>query len=52
MTISRPRAHGMKTAYINRPTEYGVDQAADFAAESDWDAIVESVEELADRMGA
>jgi 2-haloacid dehalogenase len=44
------RSHGMRTAYINRPAEYGPNQSKDLAAESDWDVVVSSLTELADRM--
>ena len=49
--LEAARAEGMRTAYINRPTEYGVDQTVDFEATSDWDVIVDSVEGAADAMG-
>ena len=41
----------MRTGYINRPTEYGVDQTKDFKAESDWDIIADSAEDLAEALG-
>lgn len=44
------RSHGMRTAYVNRPAEYGPNQSKDLAAESDWDVVVSSLTELADRM--
>jgi len=47
--LARARALGLGTAFIGRPTEYGPHQIRDFAAEEDWDIIVGSVEELADR---
>jgi 2-haloacid dehalogenase len=40
----------MRTAYINRPTEYGIDQKADFKAASDWDIIADTVEGVADEL--
>lgn len=49
--LEAARAQGMRTAYINRPTEYGVDQKKDFEATSDWDIIADSVEGVADAMG-
>lgn len=49
--LEAARAEGMRTAYINRPTEYGVDQSKDFEATSDWDIITDSVEGVADAMG-
>lgn len=42
---------GMRTAYINRPTEYGVDQSCDFEATSDWDIIADSAEGVAEALG-
>ncbi|MDF3836637.1 haloacid dehalogenase type II [Cupriavidus basilensis] len=44
------RAYGMRTAYVNRPTEYGPRQSKDLAAESDWDVVAGSMTELADRL--
>ncbi len=49
--LEAAREQGMRTAYINRPTEYGVDQSVDFEATSDWDIITDSVEGVADAMG-
>lgn len=48
--LAAARAEGMQTAYINRPTEYGVDQRVDFAATSDWDIIASSLPDLADKL--
>lgn len=45
------RALGFRTAFIARPTEYGEKQSRDFKAEEDWDQVVDSMEELADRLG-
>lgn len=41
---------GFRTAYVNRPTEYGTRQTKDFGPESDWDYCVESLTELADSL--
>lgn len=49
--LEAARGEGMRTAYINRPTEYGVDQSKDFEATSDWDIISETVEGVAEAMG-
>ncbi len=49
--LEAARNEGMRTGYINRPTEYGVDQTVDFEATSDWDIIANSVEEVADALG-
>lgn len=48
--LEAARQQGMRTAYINRPTEYGVDQNVDFEATSDWDIIADSVEGVADAL--
>ena len=50
--LGAARSHGMLTAYINRPYEYGTDQTRDFNAEENWEVIAESIEELADIMEA
>ena len=42
---------GMRTAYVNRPTEYGPQQSQDFRADHAYDVIVESLTELADKLG-
>lgn len=49
--LEAARKQGLRTAYINRPYEYGVDQKKDFKADSDWDIICDTVEELATAMG-
>lgn len=49
--LAAARALGLRTAYVNRPYEYGADQAKDFEAESDWDVIADSIEDVADKMG-
>lgn len=49
--LEAAREEGMRTAYINRPTEYGVDQSKDFEATSDWDIIADTVEDVAEAMG-
>jgi 2-haloacid dehalogenase len=48
--LEAARKEGMRTAYINRPTEYGIDQKIDFEASSDWDIIADTVEEVADEL--
>jgi 2-haloacid dehalogenase len=48
--LGAARKEGMRTAYINRPTEYGIDQKADFKAASDWDIIADTVEGVADEL--
>ena len=44
-------ALGFKTAYINRPDEYGENQNTDLAAEARWDLVCASMTELADQLG-
>lgn len=46
------RACGLKTAFIARPYEHGAGQTTDLKAESDWDFIVNDLNELADAAGA
>ncbi|WP_419907821.1 haloacid dehalogenase type II [Hoeflea sp.] len=48
--LAAARGHGMRTAYINRPYEYGIDQSADFEASEDWDIVTDSVTGLADAL--
>jgi len=49
--LEAARKEGMRTAYINRPYEYGVDQVKDFEATSDWDIIADDMGGIADAMG-
>lgn len=49
--LKHARRHGLKTAFVARPTEYGPDQDADLAADDDWDIIADSIEGVADAMG-
>jgi 2-haloacid dehalogenase len=42
---------GMKTAYVNRPYEYGAKQGDDLKAEHDFTYITTSLEDLADQLG-
>jgi 2-haloacid dehalogenase len=49
--LEAARAQGMRTAYINRPTEYGPDQTKDFEATSDWDIITDHIGGIADALG-
>jgi 2-haloacid dehalogenase len=44
-------SHGMRTAYVNRPYEYGPDQTHDFEAAGDWDVVTDSIEGIADALG-
>jgi 2-haloacid dehalogenase len=49
--LDAARAEGMRTAYINRPTEYGPDQTKDFEATSDWDIVTDHIGGIADALG-
>jgi 2-haloacid dehalogenase len=44
------RSHGMRTGYVNRPTEFGPGQIKDIKAEDDWDIVVNSFTELANML--
>ena len=44
-------SHGLRTAYINRPTEYGPDQNRDTAATGEWDIITDHIEGIAEVLG-
>jgi len=46
--LTAARALGFRTAYINRPTEYGSRQTHDRGPTSDWDIAVESLAEFVD----
>jgi 2-haloacid dehalogenase len=41
---------GFRTAYVNRPTEYGPNQKRDFKAEHDFDVVADSFIDLADKL--
>ena len=43
--------HGMRTAFVLRPTEYGPKQVRDTEATGDWDHVVGGIDELAERLG-
>jgi 2-haloacid dehalogenase len=45
------RTHGMRTAFVPRPTEYGPSQKTDLKPEEDWDIIAEDFEALASALG-
>lgn len=46
------QSHGMQTAFVLRPTEYGPEQTRDTAPTGAWDHVVGDIGELADRLGA
>jgi len=49
--LQAARSLGFKTAYINRPYEYGNAQNSDLQAEQDWDIIGEYMTDIADALG-
>jgi 2-haloacid dehalogenase len=50
--LAAARKHGMKTAFVARPTEYGPRQTKDFKAEQEWDHVAEDFLELATKLSA
>ncbi|MGC2324779.1 MAG: haloacid dehalogenase type II [Terriglobales bacterium] len=50
--LEAARSHGYRTAFVARPAEYGPRKTSDTAAPGQWDYVVTSLEELAERMGA
>jgi 2-haloacid dehalogenase len=50
--LAAARSCGLRTAFVRRPSEHGPRQTTDLNAESDWDAVVDGFEELAERLGA
>lgn len=49
--LAAAQSHGMRTAYINRPYEYGVDQVNDFEATGEWDIVTDHIGGIADALG-
>jgi 2-haloacid dehalogenase len=45
--LAAARTHGMRTAFIPRPTEYGVGQTTDLRPEAAWEVVAKDVEDLA-----
>ena len=43
--------HGMKTACVSRPYEYGTEQSDDLEAEHEFTYVTTSLEDLADQLG-
>jgi 2-haloacid dehalogenase len=41
------RSHGMRTAFVPRPREYGPEQTSDLTPEEDWDVVLRDLGELA-----
>ncbi len=50
--LAAAQAHGLRTAFVARPTEYGPHQVKDTEATGPWDYVAGSIEELAERLGA
>ncbi len=50
--LANARKHGMKTAFVLRPTMFGPNQDTNLEAEDDWDIITDSIEGVAGALGA
>ena len=50
--LAAARSHGMRTAFVPRPTEYGPTQVSDLQPESDWDIVAKDMDDLARLLGA
>lgn len=46
--LAAARQCGLRTAFVRRPAEHGPGQATDLHPQQDWDAVVDSLDELAD----
>jgi len=49
--LSAARKLGFKTAYINRPYEYGAAQTTDLKAEQAWDIVGADMTDIAEALG-
>lgn len=49
--LAAAQALGFRTAFIQRPTEYGPDQRKDLEAEGDWDIVAGSMTGVAEALG-
>ena len=49
--LANARKHGMKTAFVCRPTMFGPQQDTNLEAEDDWDIVTDSIEGVAEAMG-
>jgi 2-haloacid dehalogenase len=49
--LQAAQSHGLKTAFVARPTEYGPLQKRDFEATGAWDIVAKDFGGIADRMG-
>jgi 2-haloacid dehalogenase len=48
--LAAARGCGLRTAFLPRPTEHGRRQTTDLAPEEDWDAVADSLEDLASQL--
>jgi 2-haloacid dehalogenase len=48
--LAAAQSHGLRTAFVARPTEYGPHQKVDFEATGPWDFVVKDLGELADQL--
>jgi len=49
--LKAAQSHGLKTAFVARPTEYGPLQTIDFEATSAWDIVAKDFGDVADKLG-
>jgi 2-haloacid dehalogenase len=49
--LAAAQSHGLRTAFVARPAEYGPHQVRDFEATGDWDFVVSDIEDLASQLG-
>lgn len=50
--LAAAQGHGLRTAFVPRPTEHGPHQVGDLAATGAWDLVVADIEDLATQLGA
>jgi 2-haloacid dehalogenase len=49
--LKAAQSHGLKTAFVPRPSEYGPNQKRDFEATGEWTMVVKDFNDLATRLG-
>ena len=49
--LKAAQSHGLRTAFVPRPTEYGPHQVRDTAATGAWDYVVTGIDDLAQQLG-
>jgi 2-haloacid dehalogenase len=49
--LKAAQSHGLKTAFVARPTEYGPLQKIDFEATGNWDIVAKDFGGIADKLG-